>query len=181
LSKFRIYRADSADPRKTGRQNKKMYMAYAFLTVLVSVSVNIHITSGSKKTPFFYYIVVVILIVATVWIVIEMKKQSRSLHKIGSLEFTRSSIIKRIGDLSSASTYNDIAKIEIERYLRDLSVNAGRAGSTSYILKITRHDRTEENFVISDKSMDFSQKISIHDTLRTLRNTAGLNYVIKNN
>jgi hypothetical protein len=180
LSKFRIFRADSADPRKTSRQNKKMYMAYAFLTILVAVSANIHITSGNKKSPFFYHIALVILIAATIWIVIEMKRQSRSLRKIGSLEFKQSSVTKKIGDLCISISYNDIMLIEIERHLRDLSVNSGRAGSVSHILRIVHRDLTEENFIISDKSMDFGQKIGIHDTLRTLRSTIGLNYVIKN-
>jgi hypothetical protein len=45
LSKFRIYRADTADPKDVSRRNKKFYMAYVFLGLLVMLTANIHYNS----------------------------------------------------------------------------------------------------------------------------------------
>lgn len=180
MSKFRIYRADTTDPRKTGRQNKKLYLAYGFLTILLMLTINVHINSDNKRSSVFYPIILIILIAATIWMVIEMKRQSRALRKIGILEFTKSAVTKHIGDLYSSSSYNDIVKIEIERHLREFSVFSSKSGSLTHIIKFVHKDNSEENFVISDRSMDFGQKISILDTLKTLKSTIGLYYLVKN-
>jgi hypothetical protein len=181
LSKFRIYRADSTDPRLTGRQNKKLYMAYVFLCFLIMLTLNIHITSEDKKTNLIFYAFIGILILITIWLVIEMKRQSKAISKIGTIEFTRSSVTKRIGDLTSRCSYDNIMKIEIEKHLRAMSVSESKSGSLTHILRIIHRDMTEENFIVSDRSIDFGQKISILETLKAVKNTTGLNYLIKSN
>jgi hypothetical protein len=158
-----------------------MYMAYGFLSLLVMLTVNVHINSDDKKLGVFFLVILGILIVAAIWMILEMKRQSKALMKIGILEFTRSSVTKTIGDLRSSCTYDNIVKIEIERHLRALSVFSSKTGSLTHIIKIVHKDMTEENFVISDISMDFGQKISILETLKTLRRSVGLHYLIKNN
>ena len=180
MSRFRIYRVDSSDPRKVSRQNQKLYMAYAFLSILVMVSINIRLNLERKGSPGFFYTALGIFVAATIWVLVEMKRQSKDLQKIGSLEFTRSSVTKKIGDLTSACPYGEIKLIEIERHLRNLSVASSKTGSLTHIIKIVHKDLTEENFIISDRSIDFGQKITIHDTLKTLKNSAGLNCLVKN-
>jgi hypothetical protein len=181
LSKFRIYREGSADPRSTGRQNRKMYMAYTFLMFLLALTFNIHINSDKKISSAIMIAVVAVMAAATILLVYEMKRQSRSLKKIGILEFTKTSLKKQIGDLSSSHPYTEIRRIEIERHLHALSVSVSKSGSLTHLLRIIYRDKAEENFIISDKSIDFSQKIGISDTLKTLRSTAGLEYQAKNN
>ena len=181
MSKFRIYRADSADPRLTGRQNKKLYMAYVFLCLLIMLTMNIHITAEDKKPDVIFYIFIGILILITLWLLFQMKRQSKAIRKIGTIEFTRSTITKKIGDLTSKYSYDKIMKIEIERHLRAISVAESKSGSLTHILRIIHRDMTEENFIVSDRSIDFGQKISILETLKAVKNTKGLNYLVKSN
>jgi hypothetical protein len=170
LSKFRIYRADTADPKEVSRRNKKFYMAYVFLGLLVILTSNIHSDSGNKGSTLIIHISLGIMILIAILLLFEMKRQSKALIKIGILEFTRSSVTKRIGDLISSCRYEDIIRIEIERHLRAISVGSSKTGSLTHIIRIVNKDLSEENFVISDRSVDFGQKISIHDTLKTIKN-----------
>jgi hypothetical protein len=170
LSKFRIYRADTADPKEAGRRNKKFYTAYVFLGLLVILTINVDTNSGSKGSSPIIHIALGIMILIAILLFFEMKKQSRSLYKIGFLEFTKSAVTKHIGDLALSSNYDSISRIEIERHLRDLSVGSSKTGSLTHIIKIVHKDLSEENFIISDRSMDFGQKISVYDTLKTLKN-----------
>lgn len=181
MSKFRIYRADSADPKLTGRQNKKLYMAYSFLFLLIMLTMNIHINSHDKKSSLVFYLLIGTLILITLWLVFEMKRQSRSLQKIGILEFTGTSVKKEIGDLTSSYPYDNILKIELERHLRTLTNYGSKTGSLTHILKIIYKDLKEENFIVSDRSMDFGQKISIIETLKTLKSLSRLDNLTINN
>ena len=145
-------------------------MAYVFLGLLVMLTANIHINSDNKSSSVILNISLVIMILIAILLVFEMKRQSKSLVKIGTLEFTSSSVTKKIGDLTSGISYDNIIKIGIERHLRALTIAGSKTGSLTHIIKIIHKDLTEENFIISDRSIDFGQKISIHDTLKTLKN-----------
>jgi hypothetical protein len=155
-------------------------MSYTFLMFLLMLTANIHLNSDRKGSSATITIIGLIIAIATIGLVIQMKRQSRSLHKIGLIEFTKTSFRKQIGDLTSTHSYTEIRKIEIERHLHAVTISQSKTGSLTQILKIVYHDFTEENFIISDKSIDFSQKIGISDTLKTLRSTAGLEYMIRN-
>jgi uncharacterized UPF0146 family protein len=106
---------------------------------------------------------------------------SNSLERIGILEITRTNIKKEIGDLTCTYKYDDILKMELEIYIRDVTISLKKQGSLTRMLKIIHKDSTEETFIVSDKSLDFKQKISIADSLKTLKAITGLDILIKNN
>ena len=106
---------------------------------------------------------------------------SNSLERIGILEFTKTNIKKEIGDLKSSYKYNDILKMELEVYIRDVTISWNKKSSLTRLLKIIHKDSTEDTFIVSDKSLDFKQKICIVDSLKTLKAIAGLDILIKNN
>jgi hypothetical protein len=176
LSKFRIYRADLADPSLIAKRNKKLYIAYMVMFFLllfaVNVSTEIH---GHKKLLFIYYITLGGLILSNSLIILKMKRQMKKLREIGTLEFTQTTLKKELGDLRITYPFSEIQKMEINRYIRDLSIYNGKTGALAYILKITHKDDSEDSFIVSDKSIDFRKKISLADTIRILRSNARLN------
>jgi hypothetical protein len=110
-----------------------------------------------------------------------MRKQVNNLKTIGTLEFTRTCIKKEIGDLSSIYYYDGMHQIVVEKYLRDLSISSNKFGSTIYILKITNKNSSQDNFIVSNMSIDSRQKIGIIDTLNTVKSMTGLNVILNNN
>jgi hypothetical protein len=104
-----------------------------------------------------------------------------NLKPIGTLEFTKTCIKKEIGDFSTSYNYNDMLKIEVVKYLRDLSISSNKYGSSIYILKITNKNNSQDNFIVSNMSIDFRQKIGIMDTLNIVKSMTGLNAIFNNN
>jgi len=109
-----------------------------------------------------------------------MRKQVKNLKSIGTLEFTKAFIKKVIGDLETTYSYDNILQIEVEKYLRDLSISSNKNGSSIVIIKILNKDCSQDKFILSNRSIDFKQKIGIIDTLKTVKSMTGL-YVILNN
>jgi hypothetical protein len=110
-----------------------------------------------------------------------MKKQVNNLKTIGTLEFTKTCIKKEIGDLSTTYDYDNILQIEVEKYLRDLSISSNKNGPLIYILKIINKNSSQDNFIVSNRSLDFRQKIGIIDTLRTIKSMTGLKTILNDN
>ncbi len=106
---------------------------------------------------------------------------SRSLQRIGTIEFTKTNVKKMIGDLSSSLTYNDLHRIELEDYFRDVSLSCNKSNTLTKSITIVHKDLTEETFIVSDKSIDFGQKISIADSLKTLKKISEIDIKIKYN
>jgi hypothetical protein len=108
-----------------------------------------------------------------------MRKQSKDLIPIGTLEFTKTSIKKEIGSLTMTYYYDSILKIEAEKYLRDLSISGNDSGSFTFTIKITNKDLSIGNFIISNRSTDFSQRIQFTDTFKTIKSLTGLEMTLK--
>jgi hypothetical protein len=157
-------------------------MAYSFIALLIMLTINIHFNTHWKKSSIIFYVLLIgIMILIGLWLVFVMKRQSKGLQKIGILEFTKTSVKKEIGDFTTNYSYDDILKIETEKHLRALTNYGSKTGALTHVLKIIHKDLTEENFIISDRSIDFGQKISIIETLKTLKNTYRLNTLTINN
>ena len=75
--------------------------------------------------------------------------------------------------------YEDILRIELEVYTRDVTISLTRTSSITHLLRIILRDYTEDSFVISDKSLDFKQKFGIEDSLKTICKITGVDILIK--
>ncbi|HVN58110.1 MAG TPA: hypothetical protein VMT63_07430 [Bacteroidales bacterium] len=106
---------------------------------------------------------------------------SKSLQKIGVLELTKTCINKEIGDLVTKHRYDEIVKLELEDYFRDVTVSLRKSNSLTKSLKIFFKNQTEEVLIISSKSLDFKQKISVVDSLNTLKKITEIDIRIKYN
>ena len=159
MSKFRIYQANSSDPALIGRKNKKLYVAYLALLFFIMIAINIHSSlKRSNTATILFYIIFIVLILVVVYLIITMKRQSKNLKKIGTLEFTKSFIKKEIGDLTSSYRYENIESIELEKHLRALTSTASKTGSLTHIIKIIQKDSVYENFIISGISLTINPK-----------------------
>ena len=182
MSKFKIYRVDSSDPALIGRKNKKLYVTYIAVLFLIMFIFNFHSSLKRNETAtIIFYSIFCILILVALFIIVKMRSQSKNLKKIGTLEFTKSSVKKEIGDLTSSYPYENIESIVLEKHLRALTYTASKSGSLTHIIKIIQKDSTRENFIVSGISLDYGHKISIIETLKTLKRVVGLNTVINNN
>jgi hypothetical protein len=182
LSKYRIYRANFSDPGKTGRKNKWLFSIYVLLFILLLQIPNYCNSLGHKEFSWFGYFSFSCLVIFIIVLIFKkLKSMSNSLERIGILELTRTSIKKEIGDLKSTYKYDEILKMELEIYIRDVTISLNKPGSLTHLLKIIHKDSTVDALIISDKSLDFKQKIGIVDSLKTLKTIAGLDILIKNN
>ena len=103
------------------------------------------------------------------------------MKQIGTLEFTKTSIKKVIGDLKTEYNFDNIKKIEIEKHLQAITVFESKSGYLTYIVKIIQHDLKEDQFIVSERSIDFGQKISLIDTFKTLEKISNLDIIINKN
>ena len=101
--------------------------------------------------------------------------------QIGTLEFTKTCIKKVIGDLKTEYDFNKILKIELEQHLQAITVFESKSGYLTYIVKIIQRDFKEDQFIVSEKSIDFGQKISLVDTFKTLEKISDLDIMINKN
>lgn len=182
MSKFRIYRENTSDPKSISRQNKKLIIAFSGLLVIVYLVLCIDSQINKNKVfAAIYYSVLIIFVILAGIILFIIRKQSKNLKDIGILEFRKSSIKKEIGDLNTIWLYDDISSIEIEKYLRAMTVFSSESGASTYIIRIKNRNAIEDNFIISYRSVDFGQKKNIIDTLKALKAIAGVNFNIKKN
>jgi hypothetical protein len=181
MSKFKIYRAESSDPKKVGQRNKRLYIVYTIVFFLLLLTINLYYKFKEEHySLILYYSILTVFICITALVIYRMKKQVNNLQTIGTLEFTKTCIKKEIGDLSMTYYYDSMLQIEVEKYLRDLSISSNKNGPSIYILKITNKNSSQDNFIVSNRSIDFRQKIGIIDTLKTVKSMTGLNTILNN-
>jgi hypothetical protein len=182
MSKYKIYRAESSNPKEIGRRNKKLYIVYTIAFFLLLLIINLYFKFKNElNSLFLYFSILIVFICFTAFIIYKLRKQVNNLKTIGTLEFTKTCIKKEIGDLSTTYNYDNMLQIEVEIYLRDLSIFSNKYGSSIYILKITNKNSLQDNFIVSNMSIDFRQKIGIIDTLNTVKLLTGLDVISTNN
>jgi len=182
MSKYKIYRPESTDPKKLGRRNKILYVMYTIVFFLLLMTINLYYEfKNEPNSLILYFSILIIIICITAYVIYKIRKQANTLKTIGTLEFTRTCIKKEIGDLSSIYYYDNMRQIEVEKYLRDLSISSNKYGSSIYILKITNKNSLQDNFIVSNMSIDSRQKIGIIDTLNVVKSMTGLNGILNNN
>jgi hypothetical protein len=180
MSKFRIYREESSDPQKIRKKNSLYYIIYSVTFFLLLLTINIYFKFEEKHYSLIIYFTIIILFISvTVYAIYNMRKQVKDLKSIGTLEFTKTLIKKVIGDFETTYSYDSILRIEAEKYLRDLSVSSNKNGPSIFIIKIINKDSSQDNYIVSNRSTDFQQKIGIIDTLKTVRSMTGLYMIIK--
>jgi hypothetical protein len=179
LSKYSIYRVDNPDPAGMGKRRRRLnmiYVASAFLIVLLFMAgpplFNVSFIS-------MYSISVVFTIALSIFFQLKMRAENRKLKIIGDIEFTRTEIVKHIGDSVEEFTYTSIKKIELEKHIPAVNIAENKSGYLTFILSLDFFDSGKERLVVSDKPMDSRHNLCITETIQTLKKITHLDIDIR--
>jgi len=178
LSKYSIYRIDNPDPAGVGRRRRRL----SYLFVVLAFSIVLLFMAGPVvfKTGFMtmYPIAVLLTLGLSVIYHLRMKYENSKLKVIGDIEFTRTEIVKHIGDSVEEFSYNSVQRIELEKHIPAINVTESKSGYLTYILSLNLIDAGRECFVFSDKPIGKRQNLCISDTLKYLRNLTSTEIII---
>jgi hypothetical protein len=180
MSKFRIYQCKTSDPSKIARQSRILIGGYLVLYMMIMIGLNSKlIVRKSDSLGITLAIMLLTVIAFTLIIIIVMRKKTRQIKQIGTLEFTRTMIIKEIGDLKGEYPFDSIIKIEVEKHIKALTVFQSTTGYITYIIRIIKNDMSEEMFIVSERSVGPEKKITLSDTINTLKKITDLPFAMK--
>lgn len=99
----------------------------------------------------------------------KLKAYNRNLKIIGYVEFTKSCLVKHLGDSVSDFDYNQIRSIELHKHIPAVTMLESKSGFFTYTLSIEFIDSHKETLIISDLPVGKGADLSITETLRTLK------------
>jgi hypothetical protein len=109
----------------------------------------------------------------------KLKAENNKILTIGDIEFTKTGIIKHLGDSATEFSYNSIKSIELKRHIPALSAGESKSGFYTYILSLIFKDSHVENLVVSDRPLGKWRDLSITETIKTLKKIISADVIIK--
>jgi hypothetical protein len=179
MSKFRILRIDHFDPVSVGKKTRFLYAVYGIIPTLFILSVNLG-HYGTMNYSLMLIISVPVLLLIYYFLLKRLRAATDNLKTIGELEITQSGFRKRIGDSVSEYSFQMIREVRLVRHIPATRVRDSKSGFFSYIIKFVFNDGHEESVVVSDRSVDHDHKISISDTMKTLKKIVPFEVIIEN-
>ena len=169
MSKYIIYRVDHYDPAGIGKRRRRLNILFAVVAILAAPTIiiihnlfNIGIDEG-------IWILMLLLGGFYMFFHFKLKSENKKLKSIGDIEFTRTSIIKRIGDSFTETGYDYIDSVELQKHIPALTINESKSGFYTYILSLNFKDSHKETLIVSDLPSGKWQDISITETIKTLK------------
>lgn len=168
MSRYRILRIDHYDPESIGKKNRLLFTIYGVLPTLFILIINLTRETGLNSE--IGIIVLAIVLAGTYYFLIrKLRSTINKIKTIGELEITRSLLRKRLGDSVTEYSFEQIKDIRLIKHIPATRIKESKSRYFSYIMKINFHNLTEESMVISDMSVDHNQKMSLADTMKTLK------------
>lgn len=164
-------RVDSYDPVKVGKRSRIMYLIYATIPFVVLQAINI-INVLEINLHVGLFITIPLIGLVYFFLLKKVRSAIKGLKTIGEIEITQSCLRKRIGDAMTEYSFHNIREIRLTKHIPSTRLRDSKSRYFSYILKIIISDGKEENMVVSDRSVDHNQKISLADTIKTLKKIA---------
>lgn len=178
MSKFRILRVDSYDPISVGTKTRWMYLIYASIPFLVVQVVNLlYVVERNIRIVIFISIPFIGLIYF--FLLKKVRSTIKNLKTIGEIEITQSCLRKKIGDSTTEYYYESIKQISLIKHIPATRIKESKNRYFSYILKIVSTDGEEECMVVTDRSVDHNQKMSLADTIKTLKKIVRFDIVLE--
>lgn len=162
---------DSYDPVKVGKRSRIMYLIYATIPFVVLQAINI-INVLEINLHIGLFITIPLIGLVYFFLLKKVRSAIKGLKTIGEIEITQSCLRKRIGDATTEYSFHNIREIRLTKHIPSTRLRDSKSRYFSYILKIIINDWKEENMVVSDRSVDHNQKISLADTMKTLKKIA---------
>ena len=169
MSKYKILRVDSPDPLAIGKRRRRLMFGFAALAFLSAPLVLILHQHFKIEIGVSNLIVLVLFSGLFLALFLKLKAENRNFVTIGDIEFTKNSIIKRIGDSFSETRYESIESLELQEHIPALTIVESKSGFYTYILSIKFKDSHKENLIVSDRPLDNKQNLSVTETIKTLK------------
>ena len=169
MSKYKIYRVDHHDPALIGKRRRRLnivFVALAILSAPLMIIIHDLCKIGIGETN--------LIVIITLWgfyllLYLKLKSENKNIKIIGDIEFTRTCIIKRIGDSLTETTYDSIDSVELQKHIPALTIKESKSGFFTYILSIYFKDSRKETLIVSDRPSDKLLDLSITETIKTLK------------
>lgn len=169
MSKYKILRVDHYDPISVGKRRRRINIMFAVIAMLsapIIILIHQQFNVGIDETN----LMLMILFWGLLFLLFRKFKIENNKYKtIGDIEFTRKRIIKRIGDTFSETSYDSIESIELQKHIPALTISGSKSGFYTYILSIKFKDSHKDSIIVSDRTLDKMQNLSITDTIKTLK------------
>jgi hypothetical protein len=178
MSKFRILRIDNYNPVTIGKKNRLLFVVYGIIPTLFLLTFNPGLFGNSH---FLLRILIAIPVLGLSYFLLLKKMRStiNNIKTIGELEITQSCLRKRIGDSMTEYSFKMIKEIRLTKHIPATRLRESKNKYFSYILKIVLLNRPEESMVVSDRSVDHDNKISVADTIKTLKKLVPFEVIIE--
>ena len=178
MSRFSILRIDHYDPAAVGRKNRILFSIFILIPGTASILINL---GNVLRIDFILRLVILLPLLGIIYFILLKKLRAaiKNIKPIGDIEITKSSVRKRIGDALTKYDFESIKEIRLTKHLPATRIRESKSGYFSYILKIVFHDIPDDTLVVSDRSIDHDHKISITDTLKTLKKIVPFEVVIE--
>ena len=168
MSKYKIYRVDHFDPDWVGKRRRRLNLIFvglavisAPLVIVIKNLLKIGIGESNLITMIFVYGFYILLY-------LKLKSENKNIKTIGDIEFTKSGIIKQIGDSITEIKYDLINSVELQKHIPALTMKESKSGYFTYILSIHYKDSHKESLIVSDRPSGKLQDLSITETIKTL-------------
>jgi hypothetical protein len=168
LSRYSIYQISHYDPQLIGKRKRRIVMFYGFLSPLF-----IFFFMMLENLNIDYLLIAGILfplyLCIYFYLYYKLKAYNKNLKIIGYVEFTRSCLVKHLGDSVSGFDYNMIKSIELNKHIPAVTMLESKSGFFTYTLSIEFTDLHKETLIISDLPEEKNNDLNITETLRALK------------
>ena len=168
MSTFRIYQIDHFDPKVVGKKVRRQIILYAVLSPIIGLIFGIFLMA-LKMSMDFLLVIFIPLIGFYIYYFSKLGSKIKNIKSIGEIEFTRTSIRKRIGDSITEYNFQTVKKFELQKHLPTVGISGNLSENFTYILKIIFLNSSSESIVVSSLPIDTSLNITIVQTMKTLK------------
>jgi hypothetical protein len=168
MSTFRIYQIDHFDPKIIGQKVRRQIIFYAVLSPILCLIFGVFLMA-LKMSIVLLLVIFIPLIGFYLYIFHKLGSKVKKIKTIGEIEFTRTSIRKKIGDSVTEYKFQAVKKFELQKHLPTVGISGTLSDNFTYILKIIFLNSSSESIVVSSQPIDTKLNISIVETMKTLK------------
>jgi hypothetical protein len=178
MSRFRVHRIDHYDPVKVGRKYRTIY-AICVLTPLAFMNVVQLLMNLDLNFNAIFLACLPVIVMAYFILLKKVRSNAKEMKQIGEIEITQSCLRKWIGDSMTEYNFHLIRELRLIKHLPSTSVKESKGSYYSYIFKISLLNGMEESLIVSDRSIDHNNKISLADTMKTLKKIVHFDVILE--
>ena len=168
MSSFRIYQIDQFDPKIAGQNVRRQIIILVSLIPIIALIFGV-LFAVNKISLELLLVFIIPIVGFYIFHFVKIGSKIRNLKTIGEIEFTRTSIRKKIGDSLTEYDFQTIKKIELQKHLPFVGISGTLSDNVTYILKLIFRNSSSESIVVSSQPIDTRLNISIVETMKTLK------------